>query len=85
MVRNSVKICTAILLSYLLSTVKAIELEEVCLSDMQILGLFLNTLTADDKYFLVNRDNLTQNIQMEWSKKQKNSSPIFFLQFWNLA
>ena len=29
----------------------------------KILGLFINTLTADDKYSLLNRDNLTQPIQ----------------------
>ena len=29
----------------------------------KILGLFINTLTADDKYSLLNRDNLMQPIQ----------------------
>ena len=37
----------------------------------KILGLFLNTLTADDKCCLLNRDNLTQPIQREVSKKEK--------------
>ena len=37
----------------------------------KILGLFFrNTLTADDKYSLVNRNNLVQPIQMQLSKKQ---------------
>ena len=36
-----------------------------------ILGHFVNTLTADDKYFLRNRKNLPQSIQMQLSKKQK--------------
>ena len=40
-----------------------IELEKVSLSDMQ-LGMVVDTLTADDKYSLLNRDNLTQLIQM---------------------
>ena len=40
----------------------------------EILGLFintltLNTLTADDKYFLRNRENLPQRIQIKLSKK----------------
>ena len=30
----------------------------------EILGLFVNTLTADDKYSLHNSENLTQPIQM---------------------
>ena len=43
----------------------------------QILRLFVNTLTVDDNYYLLNRDNLTQRIQMQLSKKQKNFSQIF--------
>ena len=31
----------------------------------EILGLFVNTLTADDKYSLFNRENLPQRIQIE--------------------
>ena len=41
------------------------------------LSLFVNTLTADDKYSLLNRENLTQPIQMELSQKQK-PFPQFF-------
>ena len=40
----------------------------------KILGQFVNRLTADDKYSLLNRDNLTQPIQMQLSKKQKTFS-----------
>ena len=43
----------------------------------KILGLFVNTLTADDKYSLLNRDNLTQSIQTLLSQKQKTFSEIF--------
>ena len=35
----------------------------------KISGLFVNTLTADNKYSLFNKDNLTQLIQMQVSKK----------------
>ena len=42
-----------------------------------ILKLFVNTLTADDKYSLLNRDNLTQSIQTLLSQKQKTFSEIF--------
>ena len=42
--------------------------------------MFVNTLTADDKYFLLNRDNLTTPIRMQLSQKQKGFSQ-FFLAF----
>ena len=35
----------------------------------QISGLFINTLTVNDKYFLGNSENLLQPIQMQLSKK----------------
>ena len=37
-------------------------------------------MTADDKYFLLNRDNLMQTIPTQLSQKQKGFSQ-FFLQF----
>ena len=39
---------------------------------------FVNTLTAKDKYSLLNRDNLTQPIDMQLSHKQKTFSWIGF-------
>ena len=33
--------------------------------------LFINAFTADEKYSLVNRDNLALPIQMQFSQKQK--------------
>ena len=44
----------------------------------KILRLFVNTLTVDDKHYLLNRDNLTQPIQMQLSQKQKTFSEFFF-------
>ena len=44
----------------------------------KILRLFVNALTADDKHYLLNRDNLTQPIQMQLSQKQKTFSELFF-------
>ena len=38
---------------------------------------FPNTLGSDDKYSLLNRDNLTQPIQMQLSPKQKTFSQFF--------
>ena len=43
----------------------------------KILGHFVYILTADDKHSLLNRDNLTQPIQMQLSPKQK-TFPQFF-------
>ena len=42
--------------------------------------MFVNTLTADGKYSLLNRDNLTQHIRTHLSQKQK-AFPEFFLGF----
>ena len=42
----------------------------------KILGLFVNTLTDDDKYSLLYRDNLTQQIQILLSPKPKTFSKI---------
>ena len=39
----------------------------------ETLGLFVNTLTAGDKYYLCNSGNLPQAIQMELSKNKKLS------------
>ena len=47
----------------------------------KILGLFVTTWAADDRYSLLNRDNLTQPNYMQVSQKQKTFSNIF-LQFW---
>ena len=43
----------------------------------KIWRLFPNTLSADGKYSLLNRDNLTQPIQMQLSRKQKTFSDFF--------
>ena len=73
------EICTTAALPYLMITVKVTEIDKVSIGDMQNLRT-VNILTADDKYYLVNTDNLTQHIQMELSKKQQDSS-YFFLHF----
>ena len=40
----------------------------------KILGLLVNILAADEKYPVLNRDNLTIPIQMQLSQKQKTFS-----------
>ena len=42
--------------------------------------MFVNTLTADDQYSLLNRDNLTQPIRTQLSQKRK-AFPQFFPAF----
>ena len=43
----------------------------------QILKLFVNTLTEDDEYSLLHRDNLTQPIKILLSQKHKTFSEFF--------
>ena len=47
----------------------------------KILTLFVNTLTVDDNHYLLNRDSLTQPIQVLLSQKEKSFSQFFFLGF----
>ena len=44
----------------------------------KILRLFSNTLTVTDKHYLLNRDKLTEPIQMQLPKKEKTFSEMFF-------
>ena len=43
----------------------------------KILGLFVNTLSEDDRYCLLYKDNLLQPIQILLSQKQKTFSEFF--------
>ena len=43
----------------------------------KVLRMFVNILTADDKCFLLNRDNLRKPIQMQLSE-QERKFPEFF-------
>ena len=44
----------------------------------KILTPFFNILTVNDKYYLLNRHNLRQTIQMLLSKEQNTLSEFFF-------
>ena len=76
--RNTIGISIAARLHYLLITVKVILLKKSLLVIHKILRLFVNTLTVDEKHYLLNRDNLTQPIQMQLSEKQKTFSEFCF-------
>ena len=43
----------------------------------EILGVFVKKLTADDRHFPLNWENLQQPLQMQLSKKQKTFSQFF--------
>ena len=47
----------------------------------KILRQFVNTLRVHDKHYLLNRDNLTEPIQIQLSQKQKILSELFFAFF----
>ena len=44
----------------------------------EILGVFVDTLAADDKYTVKYYENLRLPIQMQLSQKRKPFSPFFF-------
>ena len=56
---------------------RQLRLKKILLVTCKVLRLIVNVLTADDKCFLLNRDNLRQPIQMHLSEKQKTFSELF--------
>ena len=80
MCQNTVAMWKTASLQYLLITVKVPHRRKSLLVRRKILRLFVNTLTADDKHYLLNRKKLTPAIQMQLSQKQKTFFP-FFLAF----
>ena len=44
----------------------------------KFLRLFVNILTANEKHYMLNRDNLTQRIQIQLYQKEKTFSELFF-------
>ena len=74
---NSAEIWMTPILQYLLITLNASKFENSLFVIRKIFGLFCNTLTAGQKYSLLNRDNLMQHTQTQLSLKQKNFSGFF--------
>ena len=56
---------------------KVTELEKSFFVSWKVLRLFVNRLTADDKYSFLSRDNSMQTIQMHLSQKQNFFSEFF--------
>ena len=65
-------------LQNLLNTYVALALEKSLLVIHKMLRLLVHTFTADDKHYLLNRENLAQRIQMQISQKQKSFSQFSF-------
>ena len=59
------------------SLLKQLSNKKSLLLRCKISRLFINTLSANGKYSLFNRDNLTEPIQMQLSRKQKTFSEFF--------
>ena len=64
-------------------TVKVIELQKSLLDAWKFFRPFLNTLTADEKYSLISKEEWMETIQMHLSQKRKILLN-FFLRFSNL-
>ena len=64
--------------------VKVIELEKSLLVTGNVWRLFINTLSADDIYSLISKDNSMQTIHMDLSQKQ-NVFYQFFSAFFEYA
>ena len=73
---NSLKSITTTLPSYRFITLAKTELENILCSVSKILRVFVNTFTADDKYFLHNSKNSRLPIQLQSSKKEKICSQL---------
>ena len=57
------------------------KLQKSLLETWKFFSRFLNTLTADDKYSLISRDNWIETIQMHLSQKQNVFSEFLFAFF----
>ena len=68
-------------------TLKVIKSEKVFWRICKILRLLVNTLTADEKYSLINRGTLTEAIQVQLTQNKKFFSIFFsilkiYMNFW---
>ena len=57
------------------------ELQKSLLETWKFFSRFFNTLTADEKYSLISRDNWMRTIQMHLSQKEKIFSEFFYAFF----
>ena len=57
---------------------KVVALEKASFSDTQNPKTVFNILSVEDKHYLLNRDKLTQPIQVQLSQKETAFSDFFF-------
>ena len=57
------------------------ELQKSLWETWKFFSRFFNTLTVDDKYSLISRDNWMQNFQIHLSQKQNGFSEFFAVFF----
>ena len=74
---NSLKTCTTAFPSHCFVTLSKIDMENIRLSVSEVLRVFVNKLSTNNTYFLCNRKNLPEPIQLQLSKKQKKFSEFF--------
>ena len=77
MIPNTAEIFSAALLSTFIITLTVIKLKMSLLVASETLGLFVNTLTADNKYSLRNSENLHWPIQMTIIRETNNFNRTF--------
>ena len=68
-------------LQYFLITVKVVALGKACFSDKRNPKDFVNTLTVDEKHYLLYRENLTQPSGIQLYQKERTFSKFFFFCF----
>ena len=60
---------------------RKLSLKKALLLTCEIFLLLFNTLAADEKYLVLQRDSLTISIQMQFSQKQKTVFSVSFFIF----
>ena len=63
--------------SYFFITMRELDLANISLSDIENLGVFRNTFTANEKYLFRGSKNLLSPIQIQVSLKPKTLSDFF--------
>ena len=67
-----------------MTTLRGNDLQNISFLKLEILEMFVNTLTADYKYPARDCENFHFPIQIHFSEKQKTFSHFFFFFFFNL-
>ena len=74
---KSLKNCSTEVPSHCFITLEKIELENVRISVPEILGVFVNTSTANNNHPLFNGKEVPQPIELQLSKEQEIANQFF--------